>query len=113
MVWQPTSGSSSAALRRAAAKTSRTSRTAPTEQPNAEQLLEHREARELLDRLLEGLEHDVRVVFVLHELEELSAREIATALAIPLGTVASRLRRGRERFARRLARYRMQTGERR
>jgi RNA polymerase sigma-70 factor, ECF subfamily len=78
-------------------------------QPTSEDLLERRQARLLLDRMLEALEHDVRVVFVLHEIEELTAPEIAEALAIPLGTVASRLRRGREQFARGLARYRART----
>ncbi len=82
-------------------------------EPNAEQLLELRRARELLDQLLEALEQDVRIVFVLYELEELSAPDIAEALAIPLGTVASRLRRGREQFARGLARYRIRTGAKR
>jgi len=82
-------------------------------EPSAEQLLEQRRARELLDRLLATLEQDVRIVFVLHELEELTAPDIAEALAIPLGTVASRLRRGREQFARGLARYRIRTGAKR
>jgi RNA polymerase sigma-70 factor, ECF subfamily len=81
--------------------------------PNGEELLERRRAREVLDRILEALEHDVRVVFVLHEIEELTSPEIAEILDIPLGTVASRLRRGREQFARRLAQFRKRTGGRR
>jgi RNA polymerase sigma-70 factor, ECF subfamily len=79
--------------------------------PTSEELLERRRARELLDRILEELEDDVRVVLVLHEIEQLTAPEIAEALSIPLGTVASRLRRGREQFARRLARLRSRIGD--
>jgi RNA polymerase sigma-70 factor (ECF subfamily) len=78
----------------------------------AEDLLDQRRARELLDRVLDGLEHDVRVVFVLHEIEGLTTAEIANALDIPPGTAASRLRRGREAFTSRLQRLRSQTGER-
>ena len=81
--------------------------------PSTEELLERRRARELLDRILEALDDDVRVVFVLHEIEQLTAPEIAEALGVPLGTVASRLRRGREQFARRLAQFRNRTGGRR
>lgn len=66
--------------------------------PNAESLLDQKRQRELLDHILDGLSHDLRTAFVLFELEGLSAPEIAEALAIPLGTVASRLRRAREQF---------------
>jgi len=45
-------------------------------------------------------------VFVLFELEERSAREIAALLAIPVGTAKSRLRRARDEFALRTARLR-------
>ncbi|HEY5960176.1 MAG TPA: sigma factor-like helix-turn-helix DNA-binding protein, partial [Polyangiaceae bacterium] len=39
-----------------------------------------------------------RAVFVMYELEELSCAEIATELAIPKGTVFSRLHAAREVF---------------
>ena len=51
---------------------------------------------------------DLRVVFVLYELEEMSTPEIAALLEIPPGTAASRLRRAREAFDRLVAR--IQTG---
>lgn len=65
-------------------------------EPNPEQLLEHRRARAQLDGILEELPEGLRAVFVLFELELLSQAEIADTLQIPMGTVASRLRRARE-----------------
>jgi RNA polymerase sigma-70 factor (ECF subfamily) len=73
-------------------------------EPNAEQVLERREARALLDQLLDEMPEELRVVFVLFELEELSTPEIAELCAIPVGTAASRLRRARDDFDERVAR---------
>jgi RNA polymerase sigma-70 factor (ECF subfamily) len=53
---------------------------------------------ELLDRVLCQLDASLVEVFVLFDVEGFSTREIAGALAIPEGTVASRLRRAREEF---------------
>ena len=75
-----------------------------TDQPNAEQLLEQRQARGALDALLSAMPEELRVVFVLYELEELSTPQIAELCSIPLGTCASRLRRAREDFEERVAR---------
>src|SRR4051794_22922021 len=47
---------------------------------------------------LEQLPADFRDVIVLRELEGLSYKEIAAALDVPIGTVMSRLARGRERL---------------
>jgi RNA polymerase sigma-70 factor (ECF subfamily) len=49
---------------------------------------------------------DLRAVFVLYELEQLTSAEIAELLQIPPGTVASRLRRARESFESCVARLR-------
>ena len=51
---------------------------------------------------LEALPHDFREVLVLRELEELSYREISAIVGVPIGTVMSRLSRGRDLLARRL-----------
>jgi RNA polymerase sigma-70 factor (ECF subfamily) len=59
-----------------------------------------RAAVELCDLALSKVDPDVAEVFVLFELEGLSSPEIAASLEIPLGTVASRLRRAREQFRR-------------
>jgi RNA polymerase sigma-70 factor (ECF subfamily) len=67
--------------------------------PDAEQLLIAKRSRELLDRLLGELPEPQREVFVLYELEGLSVPEIADALALPLGTVSSRVWRARARFS--------------
>lgn len=70
--------------------------------PNAEELLEEKRRRELLQRALNALAPELRVVFVLYELEGLSGREMAEALGLPKGTIMSRLRRARERFLARM-----------
>jgi len=68
--------------------------------------LEKRQAAGVLHALLEELDDDKRAVFVLAELEELAAPEIAEMLGIPANTVYSRLRAAREAFERALARHR-------
>jgi RNA polymerase sigma-70 factor (ECF subfamily) len=62
--------------------------------------------RRSLDQLLEALPMNLRTVFVLFEIEELESPEIASMLEIPIGTVASRLRRAREAFRRAAERLR-------
>ena len=74
------------------------------ELPSLEELTDQRKARHVLDALLDAMALELRVVFVLYEVEEQTVAEIAEALEIPLGTAASRLRRAREDFAARLAR---------
>lgn len=65
---------------------------------NPEELTERLEARALLDRVLDGMPEELRAVFVLFELEELSIDQTASLLILPRGTVATRLRRAREVF---------------
>ncbi|HVU04122.1 MAG TPA: sigma-70 family RNA polymerase sigma factor [Polyangiaceae bacterium] len=66
--------------------------------PPADELLDEKRLRALLDRVLDAMPEDLRDVLVLFELEELSLDEIAELLEIPRGTAASRLRRAREAF---------------
>jgi RNA polymerase sigma-70 factor (ECF subfamily) len=49
---------------------------------------------------------DLRTVFILFEIEGLSAPSIASMLDIPVGTAASRLRRARDIFREHAARLR-------
>ncbi|WP_080682476.1 RNA polymerase sigma factor [Sorangium cellulosum] len=69
-----------------------------------DEIADRKRLRVLLDRVLDAMPEDLRTVFVLFELEELSGPEIAEWLMIPEGTVKSRLRRAREEFERVLAR---------
>jgi RNA polymerase sigma-70 factor (ECF subfamily) len=65
-----------------------------TQRATQEDALELRD----LDRMLALLPMDQREILLLVGLEELSYKEVAQALAIPLGTVMSRLSRARGRF---------------
>lgn len=81
-----------------------------------EELSELSRARVLLDEILDGMNLELRSVFVLAELEEMSAPEIASLLGIPVGTVSSRLRTARDSFqnaVRRLAQQESFKGRRR
>lgn len=62
------------------------------------QMIRDQDAR-LVHAALEQLPPEYREVMVLRELEELSYREIAEIADLPLGTVMSRLARGRRRLA--------------
>jgi RNA polymerase sigma-70 factor (ECF subfamily) len=68
------------------------------------------ESVQLVQAILEGLDEDQREVFVLAELEELFAPEIARALGVKLNTVYSRLRLARVAFAEGAARQRARDG---
>lgn len=76
----------------------------PAPLPDAQ--LDDRRARALLDEVLDAMDLDLRTVFVMFELEEMTMTEIAEILAIPQGTVASRLRRARDDFHRQAQRVR-------
>jgi RNA polymerase sigma-70 factor (ECF subfamily) len=53
-------------------------------------------SRKLVNQALEDLPVGFREVLVMRELEDLSYKEIASIAGIPIGTVMSRLSRGRE-----------------
>jgi len=76
------------------------------EQPgdDIEESLDRNRARAMLDSIVGAMPMDLRVVFVLYGIEQISTTDIASVLRIPLGTVASRLRRAREDFEHRVAR---------
>ena len=66
--------------------------------PGPDALVDQQRDRALLECCIDTLPHDLRVVFILYELEEMTAAAIADLLALPAGTVASRLRRARGAF---------------
>ncbi len=69
---------------------------------NPETLLLESADAQLLRQALEELPVEFREVLVLRELEGMSYREIADLMSVPVGTVMSRLARGRERLERQL-----------
>lgn len=57
-----------------------------------------------LERILDTLPLEYRVVFVMFEIEGMTTDDIAESLGAPIGTVYSRLYRARKRFARAVSR---------
>ena len=66
--------------------------------------LARREQARRVQAALEAISFDQRAILVLREVEGMSCDEIATALAVPIGTVKSRLARGREALRQELLR---------
>jgi RNA polymerase sigma-70 factor (ECF subfamily) len=71
-----------------------------------EDMTDRNRAAAVLDGLFATMDLDLRTVFVLYEIEQLSRSEIAALLGLAEGTVASRLRRARDDFQQRLERWR-------
>ena len=61
-------------------------------------------------RAIDGLQEEFRTAVVLSDIEGLSYDEIAALLDVPVGTVKSRLFRGRRRLQRELYEYAVETG---
>jgi RNA polymerase sigma-70 factor (ECF subfamily) len=80
------------------------------QQPSPLDLAEQSDDVKLLWSLLEKLDPPKREVFVLAEIDEMTAPEIAGAIEVPLNTVYSRLRAARLEIEAALARYQAQTG---
>jgi RNA polymerase sigma-70 factor (ECF subfamily) len=70
----------------------------------------HREVQRRVDDALRKVPEPYRTTLVLRDLEEMSYEEIAEVLEISLGTVKSRLTRGREALKQRLAPYVREVG---
>jgi len=68
-------------------------------------LLEERELAEPVQRALDELPAEYRAVVVLSDIEDYSYEEVAVALKVPIGTVRSRLNRGRNILRDKLADY--------
>jgi len=76
---------------------------------NPEQALSRAEASRIIGRLLDTLDDDKRAVFVLAELEQMTAPEISEALGLDPRAVYSRLRAARTDFERAAAALRRPT----
>ena len=70
-------------------------RTLDWEPMDASRDLEKAERKEVLEESLARMDPELRSIFLLREIEELSYKDIAEALQIPEGTVGSRLNRAR------------------
>ncbi|WP_437957711.1 sigma-70 family RNA polymerase sigma factor [Sorangium sp. So ce119] len=75
-----------------------------------DEALEQAQATRLLHTLLEGLDDTKRAVFVLAELEQMTAPEIAEATGANVNTVYARLRAARKEFEQGAARLRAREG---
>lgn len=80
-------------------------REAADEGPGPEEQLALRQHQTVIREAVARLPEPQRVVVIMHHFEDLPVADIATELSIPLGTVLSRLSRGREALRRRLGPY--------
>lgn len=79
---------------------------ADTRQSGPLESIARSQAIEVLHRFLEGLDDTLRECFVLSELEQMTAPEVAAATGANLHTVHSRIRSGRQQFEEMVARRR-------
>jgi RNA polymerase sigma-70 factor (ECF subfamily) len=70
----------------------------PNDHPSAEDLLDQRRARQLLDQALDILPEKLRAPFVLFAIEGMTRVEVAELLGLAPGTVASRVQKARALF---------------
>lgn len=66
--------------------------------PTLEANVARREARHLLDEVLDSMDLEKRAVFVMYEYDGVPVPEIARAVQIPVATAHSRLRLARQQF---------------
>jgi len=71
----------------------------------------HHEVQQRVEQELRKVPEPYRTTLILRDLEEMSYEEIAEVLQVSLGTVKSRLTRGREALRQRLAPYVREVGE--
>jgi RNA polymerase sigma-70 factor, ECF subfamily len=73
--------------------------------PLPDQRFAQTEMREILTKVIEDLDPDYRIVFVLRDIEDLSTEETAAAVGISVPAVKSRLLRARLKLREKLGRY--------
>ena len=74
-----------------------------SEDASPEQMLEKRQDVARVYRILDGMAPNKRIVLVLHEIQGLDIKEIASIVEVPLVTVRTRLHYARKEFYRRVA----------
>lgn len=67
----------------------------PDPAANPQRVLEEKQAKLLVEKAIQDLPSDQRVILILRDIEGLSYEDIAESLGIELGTVRSRLHRAR------------------
>jgi len=72
----------------------------PSRHLSPQQALEQRDVSERIHRVLLRISEDLREAVILRDLEEFSYEEISEMLGVPVGTVKSRINRGRAELAR-------------
>lgn len=78
---------------------------------NPEEEMSQQESLGILDGILGAMPMELRMVFSLCEIEQVSLRDAAGILEVPLGTATSRLRRARDLFEKLAARVRSSSGK--
>lgn len=72
---------------------------------NPERQLAKKDMQEAVQRAMDSLSEEHKMVVVLHHIEGMDVRDIAREMGIPEGTVKSRLARAREDLKRKLGHY--------
>ncbi len=83
----------------------------PSEEVLSDEALADHESYVTLLKILECLDLERRAIFVMHDVEDVSAVEIAAALSVSVNTVYSRLRLARAEVNRAAKRYVMRQGD--
>ncbi|MDA9608567.1 sigma-70 family RNA polymerase sigma factor [SAR86 cluster bacterium] len=78
---------------------------------NPENILQADQLRSEINKALQGLPEDIRATLSLREFDGLSYEEIADVLGCPIGTVRSRIHKGREILDKTFSRYNQSNAE--
>jgi RNA polymerase sigma-70 factor, ECF subfamily len=84
----------------------------PDPRGGPEEITAAHQARTELERILDEMDLDRRVVFVMFQIDEIPCNEIAAIIGVPIGTVYSRLHAARTEFAALLQRSRARAARR-
>jgi RNA polymerase sigma-70 factor, ECF subfamily len=79
--------------------------------PRPDQTLQAKQARNLVLAALARIPGPRRAVLVMHDVDEIAMQDVASALAIPVYTAYSRLRKARQEFETAVRRLQKGTGE--
>ena len=72
---------------------------------NPERALDRKDVQEAVQRAMNSLSDEHRIIVTMHHIEGMDVKEIAKMLKVPVGTVKSRLARARGELKRKLGHY--------